>query len=77
MVKSFSQEIKSVDSNNRMLVSSLEEVKHISEKISTVEFDIRKSVNSQNQDLQHLDTLLDVINDLSTKLSDSISFFKF
>ena len=77
VVKSFSQEIKSVDSNNRMLVTTLDEVKRISEKIGDVEFEIRKSLDSQNKDLHHLDALLNVINDLSTKLSLSISFFKF
>jgi len=77
VVKSFSQEIKAVESNNHMLVSSLEEVKRISEKIGTVEFEIRKSVDSQNNDLHHLDALLNTINELSTRLSQSISFFKF
>jgi methyl-accepting chemotaxis protein len=77
VVKSFSQEIKSVDSNNRMLVTTLEEVKSISEKIGDVEFEIRNSVDSQNKDLHHLDALLNIINDLSSRLSQSISFFKF
>ncbi len=77
VVKSFSQEIKSVDSNNRMLVTTLEEVKSISEKIGEVEFEIRNSVDSQNKDLHHLDALLNIINDLSSTLSRSISYFKF
>ncbi len=77
VVKSFTQEIKSVDSNNRMLVSTLEEIRTISEKIDAVEYDIRKSVDSQNNDLHHLDALLSIINELSSKLSYSISFFKF
>ncbi len=77
VVKSFSQEIKSVDSNNRMLVTTLDEVKSISEKIGDVEFEIRNSVDSQNKDLHHLDELLNIINDLSSRLSQSISFFKF
>ena len=77
VVKSFSQEIKSVDSNNRILVKTLDEVKTISEKIGDVEIEIRNSVDSQNKDLHHLDALLNIINDLSSRLSQSISFFKF
>ncbi|MCD4713731.1 MAG: methyl-accepting chemotaxis protein [Clostridiales bacterium] len=75
-VNGFMKEIDTVIINKNNILKNLDEVNIVSEKIKASESDITKSVSEQSDSVHSFSTVVGKIDELSLKLSDSISYFK-
>ncbi|MBE0451953.1 MAG: hypothetical protein IBX70_14090 [Clostridia bacterium] len=75
-VNGFMKEIDTIIINKDNILKNLNEVNVVSERIKVSESDITKSVSEQSQAVHSFSDVVNKIDQLSLKLSDSISYFK-
>lgn len=75
-VNGFMREIDTIIINKDSILKNLDEVNVVSEKIKASEIDITKSVSDQSDSVHSFSAVVEKIDKLSLKLSDSISYFK-
>lgn len=76
VVSQFSSEIQHITRNNQNMMSTIDSLNQISNKINAAETGISHSVLAQKDNIDRFDAYLKGINKLSEKLSEGISYFK-
>jgi len=76
VVSQFSSEIQHITRNNQNMMSTIDSLNQISNKINAAETGISHSVLAQKDNIDQFDAYLKGINKLSEKLSEGISYFK-
>lgn len=76
VVSQFSSEIQHITRNNQNMMSTIDSLNQISNKINAAETGISHSVLAQKDNIDQFDAYLKSINKLSEKLSEGISYFK-
>jgi len=76
VVSQFSSEIQHITRNNQNMMSTIDSLNQISNKINAAETGISHSVLAQKDNIDQFDAYLKGINKLCEKLSEGISYFK-